>query len=445
MQMGQLQRCGFQGGDLLLFQQSIKPSFGLMGAILGLFLMCTGPANLLAQVKLPCSNLGVTKPKLCASVGVQNGYLRVREVELKHPPSSFPWGRYQSKKEVEEQLAAYVDTVFSKQRLYEMDLPSSSSSPQPIGPPPDEVIKLTENSLCKAITRLKVIWPQGHELDLFIASALPARLETLGLAMDTPLFHPSTRGSCSDSTETALLSFDIDPPIENPRSRDQVQVQFDLGAKALDPDGRLQKEKDVRSWLQANYGKRFWIASAIRNHFEEYNRAAGFNPTVICAVATVTKKFVVINESSRIGRIRLPADGSGLHPDPAAEKIVYLLAGARQWEFFANNHQREGNSLLVKAGDGSFALCLPQLDGKQCSKDDDLPNGDEEQRNLAYLNTFWLSDRAAALQSIGYSLVTQNENMPMVDDVEKRAAPIDLVIQKIANGAKQPQSPTQTP
>src|SRR5437764_12716378 len=140
MQMGQLQRCGFQGGDLFLFRQSSKPSFGLIGAILGLFLMCTAPANLLAQVKLPCSNLGVTKPKLCVSVGVQNGYLRVREVELKHSPSSFPWGRYQSKKEVEEQLVAYVDTVFSKQRLYEMDPPSPGScSPQPIGPPPATV------------------------------------------------------------------------------------------------------------------------------------------------------------------------------------------------------------------------------------------------------------------------------------------------------------------
>lgn len=417
----------------------------MIGVILGLFLMYPGPSSLLAQVKLPCSTLGVTKPKLCVSVGVQNGYLRVREVELKHPPTTFPWGRYQSKKEVEDQLASYVAAVFSKQRLYEMDLPASSNSspPQPINPlPPNEVKTLTEDSLCKAITRLKAIWPQGHELDLFIVNALPARLETLGLTMDTPLFHPSTRGSCSDSTETALLAFDIDPPIEK---LDQVQTQFDLGAKALAPDGRLQKENDVRDWLQANYEKRFWIASAIRSHFEEYYRAAGFNPTVICAVSTVTKKFIVINESARIGRIRLPADDSGQHPDPATEKILYLLLETRQWEHFANHRQTDGNPLLVKAGDGSFALCLPQLDGKQCSQDDDLPSGDEEQRSLAYLNTFWLSDRGAALQSIGYSLITQNENLLPIDDIEKRTAVIDLVIQKIATGAKPSPAPTQTP
>ncbi|HTD21423.1 MAG TPA: BamA/TamA family outer membrane protein [Terriglobales bacterium] len=363
--------------------------------------------------------------------------------------SKFPWGRYTSQSDVLAHLTPYVEAMFRKQKLFEMDLPMpTSGSESPPASVPPEVQTITADTLCLAIVKLKQVWPQGRELDLFIANALPKRLEDFGLTMETPLFRPSTQGSCEAPANVAVLTFDIDPPMES-MNADKVDIGFDMGAKALDHDGRLLKEMDVRSWLHDNYEKKFWVAKEIKQHFERLYQASGLSPTVIVALSTAKKKFFVVAESFRIGRIRLPASADGLSPDPNVYKIVYSLVDESRWRQFRKIYNGNQNGLLIKAGDGSYLLCLPQLDGKVCSDPPAfLPNGDEQQRSLEYLTTFWMADRGAALQSLGYGLGTQQEDLPPVDNPEKRTSAVDLVVQKLATstGAATPQpTPTPTP
>jgi hypothetical protein len=236
--------------------------------IFGFVLVASG--SLHAQSQLPCSTLGVTKPKLCTSVGVSDGYLHVLATEIKVPPK-FPWGAYPSKEHVESLLASYLETLFKKQRLYEMDLPMPTSGVPPVEVP-EKVKTLNASSLCDGVQTLKAIWPGGHELDLFIPNALPKRLGELKLNDETPLAGSSSKGSCQAPENLALLSFDIDPPVEsmgvtNSDPANRVEVHFDQGGQALDSDGRLLKEADVRKWLRENYEGRFWIAVEIRTHF----------------------------------------------------------------------------------------------------------------------------------------------------------------------------------
>lgn len=190
-------------------------------------------------------------------------------------------------------------------------MPTSGVPPVEV---PEKVKTLNASSLCDGVQTLKAIWPGGHELDLFILNALPKRLGELKLNDETPLAGSSSKGSCQAPENLALLSFDIDPPVENmgvtnsdPANR--VEVHFDHGGQALDSDGRLLKEADVRKWLRENYEGRFWIAVEIRTHFEQLYQASSLNPTVIVALSAAKKNSLRF-------RNRQESEGSCFPPAP---------------------------------------------------------------------------------------------------------------------------------
>jgi hypothetical protein len=359
------------------------------------------------------------------NVHVVNGYLAIQGSGEIHSlrGTKFPLGKYTPQREL-EQLNSYLSALFRKQRLFEMIRPAPTSGTAAPSVPP-AAASVSGASMNEGLANLKKAWPECPQCDIsFVKERLGAILGNLKMKSDTPLIQ-----MFAEDADKSILAFDVEPPASGLKDPTILKIRFDLGAAKLDTDGKLQKGAAVRKWIVDNFEGRFWNASKILTHFNGFYQAIGLNPTVIVSLAGQSPRSVAMSESSRIGGITFPGDGHG-KIDPNADKLAYLLLRSDQWRTFPS-------AKLGDAGDGlGFQLCLPILTRGKCT--DYLPDGDDTERSLDYLSAFWLAERTADLQALGYGVAAVNElkrpSDPGIAEVTRTPA-IDLKVQKLASSA----------
>jgi hypothetical protein len=389
-----------------------------------------------------------TSTKYCVSVNVQNGFITVipDSGKLQIGPGFSP--QPVDQEEVKQELASYLQGILNRRKLYEFAQMIKPSAPAP----PDAAAagQVSGDTIVKAINNLKTIWPQYPAYDS-LPQDIIARLPNLGpesdpgcsdcgLDFETPLVNAKIQPPLVIQTEESFLVMDVDPLVTDVS---KIQVVFDNGTPQGSDRGELLTADDVRAWLSTNYGGRFWISKAIKDHFDHLYLDVGLSPTVIVSRAGVARS-IKIQESRRVGRILIPGNKAG--PDQDTEKLLYIVLTSREFGAFDTSMLIDIPSLSEQV------LCIPELHGSKCDDHNHIPT-QAQYASLEYLNTWRLSELQAGLQPLGFSVATVNQPvMPgQAVDSPNMSQPVDLQVQKLAKSSEQavsppaPQSSDETP
>lgn len=367
----------------------------------------------------------------CVSVKVENGFITLipGTGKIKIEPG-FASGRL-VESEILEQLASYLQMILDRRRLYEFaqDTVSNAADGNPNQPrlsePPADAKQLSADSLLDAITNLKKLWPECPDCDNLPDKAIK-RLPDLcpassggetgcGLEFETPLFRPQI-----PHPEQSYVLMLVDPIFEN---ASKVKISFDNGTPQGGEEGKLLNADTIKRWLQDNYLGRFWIQKEIEDHFVNLYLDVGISPTI--AVSSAGKaRSIEIHEAQRIGRIVVP--GSGSNPDPKTSEILYVLLTDSEFRALTPD------MFIDVPAANTRNLCMPRLHGMTCDANN-LPMGACEEKVLPYVTASQLAEWQAALQELGYSIVTISEPARPGELI----GPIDLQAQPLAKDSGQ--------
>jgi Omp85 superfamily domain len=247
-------------------------------------------------------------------------------------------------------------------------------------------------------------------------ATVEAAVKSIGgdtLKTTSPLSNPLTVGALG------VARFKVDDRVGDATKPGAVTILFDDGNGPSLPNGRILSSAQVLNWLNRSFRDKFWISTQIASELQDVYTGLGMLPKVFPSKSGEPKRSIAICESRTVGRILLPAQmNDAAQDEDVLHKILYNLLSQQDFN-------RNWMSVIESPGGPARVLDLAKLRGAA--------------GRLEYLDMFGLADQQAALQSVGYGVVTQDG--PSAGS--SNCSPLDLAVTAIPKGdaAATPQTP----